>query len=75
MKKKILHIIFLLIMGQICVSAQTIKVSNGLSVSSIKGETEVFDFFSENRYDYSGFVGLNYWYHNYYLLSVGVTEK
>jgi len=69
MRKKILHIVFLLAISQVCASAQTIKVSNGLSVSSIKGETEVFDFFNEYRYDYSGFIGLNYCYHNYFFLS------
>ena len=53
------------------------KVSNGLSVSSIKGETVVFDFYDEYRYDYSGFVGLNYWHHNYFYLSseIGYVSK
>jgi len=77
MRKKILCIVFLLVIGQICVFAQIIKVSNGLSVSSIKGETEVFDFFNEYRYDYSGFIGLNYCYHNYFFLSseIGYVSK
>ena len=60
MKKKIVYIVFLLIMSHICVIAQIIKVSNGLSLSSIK--TEIFDLLDDNRYDYSGFIGLNYYY-------------
>ena len=77
MRKKILYIVYLLIISQIGVFAQTIKISNGLSVSSIKGETEVFDFFNEYRCDYSGFIGLNYCYHNYFFLSseIGYVSK
>jgi len=66
---KFLFIVLLLEMSLICASAQTFKVSNGLSVSSIKGETEVFDFFDGNRYDYSGFVGLDFFHHKYFYLS------
>ena len=75
--KKITYMVFCLVISQIGVFAQTIKISNGLSVSSIKGKEIVFDLLSENRYDYSGFVGLNYWHHNYFYLSseIGYASK
>ena len=75
MTKRVLYIVFVLLMSRICISAQIVKVSNGLSVSSIK--TEVWKDLDKNRYDYSGFAGLNYFYHKYFFLSseIGYASK
>ena len=75
MRKKVLYTVFLLAVSWFCVNAQTIKVSNGLSMSSI--QTEVFDFFNDNRFAYSGFIGLNYFYRNFFYLSseIGFASK
>ena len=56
--------------------AVIVKIANGLSVSSINTD-EQFDLLDEKRYDYSGFVGINYFYHQYFFLSseIGYASK